>query len=279
METITKDIQTFDGLRLKATILNRGASHWVIVTHGVGEHRGRHQYWLTDEFRNFNILLYDLRGHGDSEGERGNVRDFDDYLKDLDSVTDFAATSLGMKEFYLFGHSMGGLITARWIQLRKNRALYPAKTILSAPGAGTVGILGLITSSIPSLVYKKLATLPSLPLGGMLDLSKLSHNPKVYQDYVSDPKNILKVHSHLYFDLLNKAKETFSRPLSPRTPLMVIMGSADGVVSTDLVKNYFDRYEPRAKFVLVKDAYHELYMETEEYFRQFTASINSFYGG
>ncbi len=127
------------------------------------------------------------------------------------------------------------------------------------------------------MIYKKLATLPSLPLGGMLDLTKLSHNPKVYADYVADPKNILKVHSHLYFDLLNKAKETFCRPLSPRTPLMVIMGSADGVVSTDLVKGYFMKHEPHAKFVLVKDAYHELYMETDEYFKQFADSVKSFF--
>jgi alpha-beta hydrolase superfamily lysophospholipase len=277
MKTSISDIQTFDGLRLKATVIDRNSSSWVVVTHGVGEHRGRHNYWTTDEFKDYNVILYDLRGHGESEGERGNVRDFDDYLKDLDSVTDYLVANHGMNEFYLFGHSMGGLITARWIQTRKNRALYPKKTILSAPGAGTVGILGLITSSIPALVYKKLATLPSLPLGGMLDLTKLSHNPQVYQDYVSDPKNILKVHSHLYFDLLNKAQETFHKPLEPRTPLMVIMGSADGVVSTDLVKNYFDKYEPRAKFVLVKDAYHELYMETPEYFKQFADSVKSFF--
>ncbi len=277
METLQKDILTFDGLRLKTTILNRNVGAWVVVTHGVGEHRGRHEYWLTDEFKNYNVILYDLRGHGESEGERGNVKDFDDYLKDIDSVTEFLVSEFGMKTFYLFGHSMGGLITARWIQTRKNRALYPAKTILSAPGAGTVGILGMITSSIPALVYKKLATLPSLPLGGMLDLTKLSHNPQVYQDYIHDPKNILKVHSHLYFDLLNKAQETFHKPLNPRTPMMVIMGSEDGVVSTDLVKKYFDKFEPRAKFVLVKDAYHELYMETPEYFGQFAKNVKEFF--
>jgi alpha-beta hydrolase superfamily lysophospholipase len=277
MEKSIIDIKTYDGLKLKSTILNRNADSWVIVTHGVGEHRGRHHYWLSDDFKNYNVILYDLRGHGESEGMRGDVRDFDDYLKDIDSVSDFLAADCGMKKFYLFGHSMGGLITARWLQMRKNRALYPSKTILSAPGLGTVGVLGLITSSIPAIVYKKLTCLPSLPLGGMLDLTKLSHNPQVYKDYVSDPLNILKVHSHLYFDLLNKAKETFSKPLMPRTPLLVIMGSADGVVSTDLVKNYFDKFEPRAEFVLVKDAYHELYMETDEYFQKFIESINTFF--
>lgn len=277
MNTIEKKMLTFDGLRLNLTVLKRGDFPWVVVTHGVGEHSGRHHYWLTDEFKDYNVVLYDLRGHGVSEGERGNVKDFDDYLKDLDSVTDFLVSEYGMKEFYLFGHSMGGLITARWIQTRKNRALYPKKTILSAPGAGTVGILGLITSSIPSLIYKKLATLPSLPLGGMLDLTKLSHNPQVYIDYVNDPKNILKVHSHLYFDLLNKAKETFTRPLHPRTPLMTIMGGEDGVVSTDLVRNYFRKYEPTAKFVLIEGAYHELYMETPEYFKKFTDAVKAFF--
>lgn len=277
METLETDIKTHDGLLLRSTVLKRGTFPWVIVTHGVGEHRGRHEYWLSEDFKNYNVLLYDLRGHGDSQGERGNVKDFDDYLRDLDTVTDYLAARYDAPDFYLFGHSMGGLITARWIQTRKNRALYPSRTILSAPGAGTVGVLGIITSSIPAFIYEKLACLPSLPLGGMLDLSKLSHDPEVYKNYVKDPKNILRVHSHLYFDLLNKAQETFSKPLSPRTPLMVIMGSEDGVVSTKLVRNYFRTHEPKAEFVLVKGAYHELYMETEEYFRKFVTAIHSFF--
>src|SRR6478735_116135 len=109
MNTTITDIQTFDGLRLKATVIDRNSSSWVIVTHGVGEHRGRHNYWMSDEFKEYNVVLYDLRGHGESEGERGNVRDFDDYLKDLDAVSDYLAAEKGMKEFYLFGHSMGGL--------------------------------------------------------------------------------------------------------------------------------------------------------------------------
>jgi alpha-beta hydrolase superfamily lysophospholipase len=43
------------------------------------------------------------------------------------------------------------------------------------------------------------------------------------------------------------------------------------------VKRYFEKHEPRAKFVLVKDAYHELYMETPEYFKQFADAVKSFF--
>lgn len=276
MQTITRIVPAFNDVKISATILDRGLDKWVIVTHGVGEYSGRHEYWFGEDFKDYNIVLYDLRGHGESEGERGYVHDFDDYLKDLDALILFLKNELKMKEFALFGHSMGGLIVARWIQTHPHSEPYPFKTILSAPGAGAYGVLGVITHNIPDFLYDKLISLPSIPLGGILDLKKLSHREEVYMNYVSDPKMILKVHTHLYFDLLKKAKFTFSRPLNPHTPLLVIIGSQDVIVNSDLVQKFFKTTEKRAKLVVVQDGYHELYMESEEYYRQFINEIKSF---
>lgn len=276
METINRFISAFENLKLSGTILKRDSDKWMIVTHGVGEYGLRHKYWLGEEFKDFSILLYDLRGHGESEGDRAWVKDFDEYIKDLDKIIEFLKSEYQMKEFCLFGHSMGGLVVARWIQTRSHVQDYPIKTILSAPGAGAHGKLGILTHLLPDKVYDKLISLPSLPIGGILDLTKLSHNEQVYLDYISDPKMITKVHTHLYFELLKKAKFTFSRPLNPRTPMLVIIGSQDVIVNDSLVKKFFTTTERKAKLVVVKDGYHELYMETEIYYRQFMDQIRSF---
>lgn len=276
MDTITRTIPGLDNLKLSGTFLKRDSDKWMIVTHGVGEYGLRHKYWLGEEFKDFSILLYDLRGHGESEGDRGWVKDFDEYIKDLDSIISFLKTEYQMKEFCLFGHSMGGLIVARWIQTHKNSEHYPIKTILSAPGAGAHGKLGILTHLLPDKIYDKLISLPSLPIGGILDLTKLSHNEQVYLDYISDPKMITKVHSHLYFELLKKAKHTFSQALNPRSPMLVIIGSEDVIVNDSLVRKFFTSVEKKAKLVVVKDGYHELYMETEIYYRQFINEIRSF---
>lgn len=270
---ITTFIPGFDGLKLKANIVDRKALQWVIITHGVGEHSGRHKYWLREEFKGLNILFYDLRGHGGSEGERGFIQKFDDYTKDIDSIISFLQKEYSMREFILFGHSMGGLITARWIVKHPNAHFYPKKIILSAPAAGAAGILGDITHSIPSGIYDQLMKLPTFKLGGVLDLKKLSHNPQVHKDYISDPLNLLRVHTHLYFDLLKMAKETFSKTLGAKCPLLVIIGSEDVLVNRALVIKHFSMIDTNAQLEVIPGGYHELYMETDEYFLPFIEKL------
>jgi alpha-beta hydrolase superfamily lysophospholipase len=94
---------------------------------------------------------------------------------------------------------------------------------------------------------------------------------------VNDKLNVLKVHTHLYFDLLNKAKETFSRSLRPKTPLMCIVGDGDVIINKDLVIKHFSEVDKMAKLVVVKEAYHELYHEIPEYYGIYTKSIQEFF--
>ena len=261
-----RDILTHDGIKLKALIKENGASQWLIVTHGLGEHSGRHQHLLKLFPQQFNILLYDLRGHGRSEGERGNVRHFSDFRLDLQSVIDYLRKEFMMKKFILFGHSLGGLITADWLQNTATDGCYPENVFLSSPAVAAPGILGPLFGNAPLVLMKGLADLPlSIPLGGMLDLSKLSHDSRVLQAYLNDELVILKVHSHLFLELLKAAREVFSRPLRSRCPLFIAIGTSDGVVHPKILIRYFTQVEKNAKLLKVQDGYHELHNEVEKY--------------
>jgi alpha-beta hydrolase superfamily lysophospholipase len=79
---------------------------------GLGEHIGRCDYvvkFLNDS--HFNVVGYDLYGHGKSEGVRGCIRISSQHLDDLFEVVDDARRSMpdGLP-LILPGHSMGGLI-------------------------------------------------------------------------------------------------------------------------------------------------------------------------
>src|SRR3954454_20965772 len=87
----------------------------VLLTHGYGEHSGRYQE-VVSRWNEQGILVaaYDLRGHGLSQGKRGHVDSFSEYVTDaLDLVTvlenepDWA----GAAPPVLFGHSLGGLVS------------------------------------------------------------------------------------------------------------------------------------------------------------------------
>lgn len=261
-----RDILAHDGLRLKAIVKENGASTWLIVTHGMGEHMGRHQYFLKLFPQQFNVLLYDLRGHGFSEGERANVKKFTDFRQDLQSVLEYLRREFQMKKFMVFGHSLGGLITADWLQNVASDEYYPEKAFLSSPPVGAAGLMGPIFGNAPMFLHKALSDLPiSVPLGGMLDLQRLSHDGRVLQAYLADELVQLKIHSHLFFETLKAGREVFSRPLRVRCPLSVSVGTADGLINSAMLVSYFTQVEKNAKLLKLEGGYHELHNETDKY--------------
>lgn len=261
-----RDIPGHDGTKLKAMIKENGAATWLIVTHGMGEHMGRQQHFFKLFPQQFNLLLYDLRGHGRSEGARGNVGQFCDYRKDLQSILEYLRKEFSMKKFIVFGHSLGALIVADWLQNEAKEDMYPEKAFLASTPVGAPGIKGPLFGYAPVTVLKALADLKvSIPLSGMLDLSKLSHDGRVLQAYLADDLVLLKIHSHLFFETLKTAREVFSRPLRVRCPLYASVGTGDGVVSPSMLISYFTQVEKNAKLLKVVGGYHELHNEIEKY--------------
>jgi alpha-beta hydrolase superfamily lysophospholipase len=261
-----RDIPSYDGLKLKATIKENGAPIWLVITHGLGEHSARHHHFLKLFAGQFNILLYDLRGHGQSEGERANVREFSDFRKDLQSVLEYLKKEFQMSKFIVFGHSMGGLVTADWVQNVANDDFYPQKVFLSSPPVGAPGLMGPLFGNAPHMVLKVLANIPmTVPLKGILDLSRLSHDSRVLMNYLSDDLVILKVHTHLFFEILKTSRDVFSRPLRVRCPLFASIGTEDGLVNAKMVIRYFTHVEKNTSLLKVEGGYHELHNEIEKY--------------
>ena len=55
----------------------------IALSHGYGDHGGRHTWFGEDmAARGYAVYAYDLRGHGQSSGTRGQIKRFDDYLDD-----------------------------------------------------------------------------------------------------------------------------------------------------------------------------------------------------
>ncbi len=266
MQNEYREINGHDGTKLKALIKENGAPVWLIVTHGLGEHLGRHQHFLKLFAGQFNILLYDLRGHGRSEGVRANVKEFSDYRRDLQAIVEYLVREFGLRRYYAFGHSMGGLVTADWLQNEAREELYPEKVFLSSPPVGAPGLLGPLFGNAPKLALSALADLPvSFPLGGMLNLNRLSHDSRVLQNYLNDEYVLLKVQTHLFFELLKTSRDVFSRPLRARCPLFAAVGSEDGIVHPRMLERYFTTVEKNTRLLVVSGGYHELHNEIEKY--------------
>lgn len=156
----------------------------ILITHGLGEHALRYAElaaWFTQ--RGHAVYAYDLRGHGASMGARAALPSGDDlhadgYVHDLAAVFDAVAIDAQRAPIVL-GHSLGGLITARFVtaQLRA-----PAACVLSSPA------LGLHANAFERQMIRFLPRLaPNLALPNGLKVEGISHDPQVVAAYRADP--------------------------------------------------------------------------------------------
>lgn len=144
---------------------------WVaVLAHGYGEHVGRYA-WVADRLTADGAVVYahDHVGHGRSEGERVLVEDFEAVVDDLHLLVERARGEHPGLPVVLVGHSMGGMIAARYTQ-RHPETL--TATVLSGPVLGSWAATGLAD----------LDEIPPTPI----DITTLSRDDSVGQAYAED---------------------------------------------------------------------------------------------
>ena len=258
-------ITTQDGINLYTTIHDEGHPAWIVASHGIGESSERHD-WLEKLFgQDFNIARYDLRGHGQSGGVPAHGT-FDLFKNDLETLLLHLVRHHNMKKYILFGHSMGALICADWLQNQTSEELYPLSVFLNAPPVGFPGILGKIVHRIPTSALSKVNGIPlSLKIGGLIDTGNLSHDPQVEKQYYEDPHNHLQLHSKLLLEMILSSRRTFSHPINPRCPAFVTVGSEDKIICTQSLLHYFKFVEKNFHLQIFEGAWHEIHNETKKY--------------
>ena len=261
-----KFLKMRDGAELYTEVKESGSPVWIIATHGIGEHLERHKYIPELFGHDFNVFQYDLRGHGRSSGRKAYIQDFSTYMEDLLEITKFLREKYRMERYVLFGHSMGALISCSFIQNYVDENNYPSRLIVNAPPVGTGGPAGGIVNAMPAGVFNTLSDLPySIPLKGLVDLNYLSHDPRVKEDYIKDPLNSLKLESKLLLEMVKTAKATFSRPLRSKCPSYVSVGSADRIIGSQELIDYFTNVDKSFQLKVFDGAYHEIHNEIEKY--------------
>jgi alpha-beta hydrolase superfamily lysophospholipase len=183
MQTLT----TADGLSLlrhdwRTAGTARGR---VLIVHGLGEHGGRYEALATALNRaGWQVHAHDQRGHGRSGGARGALPHADALLEDLALVID---TLPAGGPLVLLGHSMGGLVAARYVAeavapVPAAWSRTPAALVLSSPALDA----GLCALQRLQLTLGR-ALMPDLAVGNGLKPAWISRDPAIVREYESDP--------------------------------------------------------------------------------------------
>ncbi|HEX6278698.1 MAG TPA: alpha/beta hydrolase [Pyrinomonadaceae bacterium] len=88
----------------------------MILVHGFNAHSG-YMEWPGEQLaaNGFASYALDLRGRGNSEGERFYVEEFSDYLADVHKLVEIARSENPGLPVFVMGHSAGGVIATSYV--------------------------------------------------------------------------------------------------------------------------------------------------------------------
>jgi lysophospholipase len=229
----------------------------IALVHGYGDHGGRHSWFGEDmAARGYGVYAYDLRGHGQSSGARGQIKRFDDYLDDTALFLDEVRRRQPGKPLVLLGHSLGGLICARFAEERPCdvRAL-----ILSSPFfALTVQPepMKLLGAKVLSAVW------PGRDVGNTVMAEDLSHDKAVVKAYVTDPLVHHVATARWAAETLAAQDAAIADAPRVTLPLLLLYGKDDEVADPAFAETFFAGVGSADKKLVPYDGfYHELFNE------------------
>lgn len=239
-----------------------------LVVHGYGEHIGRYEE-LADVLVAHGAAVFgpDHTGHGKSAGERVLIEDFEDVVTDVHTVEELARTAYPRLPVVLIGHSMGGLIAARYAQ-RYGAGL--AAVVLSGP---VIGIWETL---------RKLLAPPEVP-AVPLDPKLLSRDMAVGAAYASDPLVWHGPFKRPTLEAFDHTLETISKSGAIGSlPLLWLHGDDDRLVPLAGSRSGIEELRGRRLTERIyAGARHEVFNETNkaEVFAHVTRFLDSALGG
>lgn len=238
-------LTSYDGLKLRGYEYRQeqASARWVIIAHGYMGY-GKQMAVPSMKFhqQGYNVLLVDLRGHGESEGQYIGMGWHDrlDMVGWINQIMNHDSNA----EIVLYGVSMGGAT----VMMTSGEDL-PSNVKAIVEDCG-------YTSAYDEFSYqlKRLFNLPSFPI---MTASNAVVNLRAGYD--------LKEASAL--DQVAKSK----------TPMLFIHGDADTFVPYEMVQQLYDAAQVEKDLFIVKDAGHGgAYLAGEAYWNKVWAFTNKY---
>lgn len=257
MRTHHFEILAKDGLALRGkSWLPSDDPHKIIcLVHGHGEHIGRYEH-MASFFASHSVAFYavDMRGHGQSDGKKGHIPNYDIILSDIEELIKVARLDYLDTPIVLYGHSLGGNYVANYLITNKVKEV--ASAVISSPWIK----LALTPPTTKVLLAKAMRRIwPSYTERSKLDANGLSRDKSIVQAYIDDPL----VHDYISVNLFVSAsmagEEALAKAHELATKSLVIHGSNDPITSAVALQEFASR--ANVDFKLWDDMLHEPHNE------------------
>lgn len=205
------------------------------------------------------VWAMDHRGHGKSEGERGHIQSFDEYIFDLKQMITIARKEMPTPmKFFLLGHSMGGCIA---LYLAQAHPKMIDGVIASSPGLRP----SMKVPAVKSAMGKMMSSIwPKLSFDTELNSSHLSHDASVVEAYDNDPLVHRKVSARWFTEFLAAMEKTSKNAKNIHIPILMQVAGDDRLVDPITSKNFFENVTSKNKTLhFYEGLFHEIYNETD----------------
>jgi acylglycerol lipase len=223
----------------------------IIIVHGLAEHLDRYDA-LADrlQINGFNVIRYDQRGHGRSEGAQTYYDNDSQIVEDLQAVISFVRTTYG-NNIFLIGHSMGGYAVALY------GTFYPNQV----RGIVTSGALTRDTKGLFSEVLEN----STLPKDSYIDNALgdgVCSDKDIQEKYERDDLVAKHISRGLIYSLdsgVDKLKSHAGRFVDD---VLIMHGKNDGLVSYEDALQFFNEIGSTNKSLRIYDTLeHEIFNE------------------
>lgn len=268
---ITDHASSKDGIRLfyrHHPVENARAG--ILIAHGLGEHSGRYARLTKDlTSAGFTVFAYDHRGHGQSQGKRGHIACFQEYIDDLEIMIEKFRSALSKDApFFLLGHSMGGLIALNYAQQHGDTlsgviASSPGLAPAEKPPAAKVAVARLMSVLMPAFSFDN-----------ELEVRFLSHDQKVVDAYLADPLVHRRITARWGVEFMKTTEETMKNANRLQMPILMQVAGDDRLANPEASRTFFTDISSEDKTLrYYEEMYHEIYNETDNYRQQVISDL------
>ncbi len=231
---------------------------WLGFVHGYADHSGRYEkpieHWVKQGFA---VQAFDYRGHGKSDGARGDVGQWSDYLDDVGVFYGRLREAAQGKPLFLLSHSNGSLINTHFI------AQTPLPELRGAVLVGPFYGLALPVPPLKLLAAKLVKGLaPGFKIGNELDPTHLSRDTAWQLESAQDPLRFATTTPRWFFE--TRAAQERLAGVGPKLklPLLMVMGAEDPIASVPAARAFFDTIGSADKTLKLNEGHrHETLME------------------
>lgn len=251
--TAAGSIKSADGTKLAYRAWPKaGADITFAVVHGLGEHSGRYARFAEGMAKHgMSTFALDLRGHGESEGQRGHVDSWSQWIDDVSAFVSHVE-HLVRAEVVPLGHSFGGaallstVLAGKAPTIKRFAVSSPAlKLRLQAPAWKTA--VAPFASKI----------VPRLAMDNEVDPGTVSRIPEVVAAYRDDPLVHSRITSRMYTEWQKATEDILGRAGQIKIPFLILAGTADPLIDPEGSRRLHELVPSLSELHLLEGRYHE----------------------